>query len=314
MTIARIVTVCLNPAVDRTIQVPGLEIGAHQSGREILRIAGGKAVNVSRVLSAQGRSCVATGFLGRLNRYNFDQFLADPHITDAFVELDGLTRENITLVDPQAGSETHIRDAGLAVGPEALAQLTDRLDRWVVQGAVAVFSGSLPPGVSPAQQVEWIARCARAGAKVAVDTSGAALKALGRSTLWLIKPNLAELGDLVGEEIASPAQALEAARRVARRVENVLVSMGEQGAMLVTQGSACQACAPVPAGQVRNTVGCGDALLGAFLAGLAEGEDGPQALAQAVAVASAAAQSPASATYRPALARELRSAVEMMRW
>src|SRR5512135_1158324 len=97
---ARIIVVSLNPAVDRVIEVPGFTLGAHQTGREIRRLAAGKGMNVAHVLSRLGVPSVATGFLGEQNRAIFADALKADGVADEFLTLPGRTRENITITDP----------------------------------------------------------------------------------------------------------------------------------------------------------------------------------------------------------------------
>jgi 1-phosphofructokinase family hexose kinase len=220
----QLISVCLNPAVDRSIEVDGLVLGEHQTGREVSRVAGGKAVNVTRVLAALDVACLATGFVGESNRLIFDSHLAQPLITEDFVSLPGWTRENITLIDTVAGQETHIRDAGLAITSEAMFALSGKLRSMVTDSSTVVFSGSLPPGVSPAAHAGLIDLCIQAGARVAVDTSGPALAELADRPLWLVKPNAEELVQLVGRPLAGLDDQLAAVGqlRLSRRPNRCL--------------------------------------------------------------------------------------------
>jgi 1-phosphofructokinase len=305
-----VITVTLNAAVDRVIEVDGLTLGAHQAGREVSRTAGGKGVNVSRTLAALGVPSIATGFLGRDNRADFRAFLADPLTTDEFVVLPGRTRENVTLADSRTARETHVRDAGLAVDDAALAALTRKLSRLCAPGRTAVFSGSLPPGLGPVQFVALLDVCEAAGARVAADTSGPALRPLARKRLWLIKPNVAELAELAGRDLPALDDQADAARDLLGRIDMVLLSRGAEGAALFAADLAVVARPAPAAGPPRNTVGCGDVLLGAFLACVTKGADRREALARAVAAAAASAASPVAAAFDPRLAEDLLAAVE----
>jgi 1-phosphofructokinase family hexose kinase len=307
----RVITVSLNPAVDRTIEVPNFTIGAHQLGREVARTPGGKGVNISRVLAAMGVPSAAAGFLGAESRDVFAPLFADGTVGDHFVVLPGRTRENVTITDPAARTETHIRDADLAVTDDALGRLAETLESLCEAGCIAVFSGSLPPGASPADQVALAERCVAAGARVAVDTSGDALRAFAGRRLWLVKPNRSELEQLVGRALGGREEQIAAARQLTAHVEHVLLSCGAEGAYLFTAKLALHARADVEPSRVRNTVGCGDALLGAFVAGMARGGDLRECLAAAAACASASACRPTAATFDPEMMAQLRQKVEL---
>jgi 1-phosphofructokinase len=357
-----VITVTLNPAIDRVIAVDNFEAGAHQVGREVLRVPAGKGINVSRVLAAMGTPSVATGFLGEENRSVYAPLFAGGTIADEFLTLPGATRENFTITDHARNRDTHIRMEGLAADAAALAKLSEKLQRMILAAGhhqvasgpcppLVIFSGSLPPGVSPADFAALVDICLSAGARAAVDTSGPALSAVAAKPLWLVKPNLEELPQLVlGSSMGSlpvrvpplrdagilpardadilsarPAGSLPvrvspvvplflAAREIAARIPNVILSAGAEGAYLFASGptaTALHAVAPVDPAQVRSTVGCGDALLGAYVAGLTKGLTARDAFLQAVAVASASALTPGPADFDPAVAKSLLVSIRM---
>lgn len=309
MNSTTIITVSLNPAIDRIIEVDRFAIGAHQVGREIVRTAAGKALNVSRVLAALGAGNIATGFLGADNRGEFESLLTDPLIIEEFFTLDGRTRENITITDPAAHQETHIRDAGLEVDRRSLGRLEKKLQLLARDGSIVIFSGSLPPGTAPDDLARLAETAAAAGARVAVDSTHDALKAVVRTGLWLTKPNAAELSQLAGRKLTSRAELVATGRDLAEKVELVLLSRGAKGALLVTRDTTIEARIHIPTRRLRNTVGCGDVLLGAFVAGVARGDDAACAIASAVACASASACDVSTAQFDPDVFQELRSKV-----
>ncbi|HOF17413.1 MAG TPA: 1-phosphofructokinase family hexose kinase [Phycisphaerae bacterium] len=306
-----IITVSLNPAIDRVIEVENFTLGEHQVGHEIMRIPGGKAVNVSRVLKTLGVRNIATGFLGRDNRHEFDSVLSGHLVGDEFFLLPGRTRENITIADPKTNQETHIRNPGLTVDPRSLKRLATKLNLVCRQGHFVVFSGSLPPGVEGKDFVTLLDICRSAGAHVAVDTTGEALDAVADQSLWLVKPNAAELARLAGRELHGLDDELRAARALVGRVKIVLFTRGAEGAYLFTEQFALHARAEMDPARVRNTVGCGDVLLGAFLAGLWRGRAMIEAFADAVAAATASACTIAPAEFESQTVAEFRAALRV---
>jgi 1-phosphofructokinase len=304
-----IVTVSLNPAIDRTLEVEEFTLGAHQVGREIVRTPGGKGVNVSRVLATLGVRNIATGFLGADNREEFAPALDNPLLGDEFFTIRGRTRENITIVDRATSTETHIRNPGLEVPERDLKRLGTKLGLLSRKAAIVAFCGSLPPGVSVEAFCDLVDTCLTGFARVVVDTNGPALQAMGSRRLWLLKPNARELGELVGRDLPDLASQQAAARELTETVEIVIVTRGEHGAMLFTGDLALTASVDIGAQRVQNTVGCGDTMLGAFIAGHAAGESLAEAFASAVATATAAACHPATARFDPELLAELRERV-----
>lgn len=300
MAFASIITVSLNPAIDRVVEVDRFAFGAHQEARDVLRTAGGKGINVSRMLAAMGVRTIATGFLGEENRASFDSLFRDSLIRDEFFNLPGRTRENVTIADHHTGQETHLRARGLPVAPRHLARLEKKLGLLAAEGSLVIFSGSLPPEVTPEQFRELVDSCSRAGAKVAVDTSGDALRSMAGRRLWLVKPNSYELPLLVGRDLGSLDEELAAARELAGRVEYVLFTCGAAGAYLFGPDVALHARVDVGDSEICNTVGCGDVLLGAFVAGLSVEQGIHQTFRDAVACATASAMNFTPGEFDPA--------------
>ena len=265
----------------------------------------------SRVLAAMGVPSTASGFLGKDNRGEFDTLFTDGLVKDEFVTLPGRTRENITLMDPATNQETHIRDRGLEIDRNCLHEMRERLRKLCTEGDIVVFAGSLPPRVDPERFSGLIDLCIAAGGRVVVDTSGEAIHAMVGKKLWILKPNTAELGELVGRDLPTRDEQLAAAAETARQVEFVLLSCGAEGAYLLGKDLGLHARPELPAGDVRNTVGCGDVLLGAFVGGLHKGRNPARALRLAVACAAASAAHPATATFETELCKQLEPKVKL---
>ena len=303
MTKENIVTVCFNPAVDKTIVLKQLILGAHQTSEQVFRTQGGKGVNVSRTLNAMGLANTTTGFLGSENRYEFDDFLRHPMIDDRFVMLEGRTRENTTIVDVTARVDTHIRDKGLTVNLEGLAEL-EQIFNEVPPDSLIVFSGSLAPGIELEVFGSMLKKCSSYGLKVVVDISGDALKIASSEKLFLIKPNIEELSQYAGRSLTTQSELIDVAKQDCSKVENVLISMGSQGAILVGQSKIIKVCCPSCNKKTINTVGCGDVLLGSFVGMLSQAENFEKCLKRAVANASACAFHPVPAMFDKKLAGE----------
>jgi len=284
-----IVAVALNPAFDRILHVPGLRVGGHQRGRLLSIQPAGKAVNVARLLAMLGTPCILTGFVGEADRGRFERSFAKTLVRVEMFEGHGLTRENITLVDPERGTETHVRDVGFELTPDDLERLAKKLTILAARGAYVVFAGSLPPGMDAAAFGRLLDIAKKKGAFVAVDSSGAGLEAVRQAQdLWLIKPNREELAELVGRPVETDADLRAAASSLVDRIRHVVVTLGAEGAYLFDRQGAWRARPNVPDQPVIKTVGSGDALLAGFVRARAEKKSPPECLRWGVACGTAA--------------------------
>jgi 1-phosphofructokinase family hexose kinase len=299
-----IITIGFNPAIDRILECPGFHIGGHQQARQITRLASGKSANVSRALAQLGSDSIATGFVGTEEIEFFHEQLlsAGPgRILCRFVEVGGETRENITILDPDRHVETHIRDRGFTVTPQEIELLEKKIAHDLKPGDIAAFSGSLCQGLPSDYFATIIERCSALNAKVVIDSNGEPLKIAARKKLWVLKPNLEEIRQLLGVEVPNAAAALrDAAMPLLANIEHLLISRGPQGAVLLTPRGCYNARNTSRSVPVR-TVGCGDHLLAGFISELAAGRDVERALLMAMAVASARALSPKMDEYDPSL-------------
>ncbi|MEO3868076.1 1-phosphofructokinase [Nonomuraea sp. B12E4] len=288
-----ILTLTLNPSLDRTIEIAALDRGTVIRAAAAHLDPGGKGVNVSRALLANavaGRAVVPFG--GDEGR-QLVRLLAAEGLDMVTVPVSGRTRSNVTLAEPD-GTITKINEPGTALSPAELDTIAEAVlaeahsdgkgADWVVA------SGSLPPEVPADVYARLCRRFAGAGIHVAVDTSGPALgQALGAAPA-LVKPNLEELRGATGMPIRSLGDVVEAAGKLrAAGARTVLASLGADGAVLVEEGGVWHGEAPVTG--PRSSVGAGDAMLAGFLAG---GALGPRALARALAWGAAAVRLPGS--------------------
>jgi len=293
-----VVTVTLNPTIDRIIEVPDFRVGGHLKGRMRSRLPAGKAINVSRAMSALGSPNTAAGWVGDESLELFEDGMRQAGVAVRFTSISGGTRENITIIDPVGRGETHIRDAGPTVTPDDIRRLLDTLAQLAKPDALLVFTGSCAPGLHPDEFGRMLRTCIDRGARVVVDSSGDHLREAAKLPLWLVKPNLLELGELLGYQISHESEIIEAGRRLNEHVAVVLVTMGERGAMCFAEGLVLKGRARVPADSIRSTVGCGDAMLAGFLAATTHaGWRIEDALRQGLAVSAASAMSDGPAVF-----------------
>ncbi len=269
-----IITVTLNPAIDHTVFVDQLIPGTVHRATGSHRQAGGKGVNVATMLSLGGASVAASGFLGEANPSIFEKHFKDHKLQDAFVRVPGETRTGIKIVDTKANDTTDLNLPGPAPTKAQCAKLISKLLKLVQPGTWVVIAGSLPVGVEPAFLVELIHRLRDADAKIAVDSSGAALAAAVEAGVDLAKPNVHELEELLDTPLKDFQTTLSAARQLCReRVPNLIVSLGDEGALFLANKAELMASAPPV--KVISTVGAGDSLLAGYLQGLVRGDSPP---------------------------------------
>jgi 1-phosphofructokinase family hexose kinase len=307
------VTVGLNPAVDTIIEVSGFTIGRHQSGRRRAHLAAGKAANVARAVATLGAPCVAAGFVGRDEASFFDQSLRQIGVETRFTVIAGETRENITIIDPDSDTpaDTHLRMPGFEVAPEDHARLRETLAAVCDENALVIFSGALPPGVTETDLSALIEWCRNRGCLVGVDSRGDTLKQVVTAPLWAIKPNQEELEDVIGRPLADRDAVVDAARAFTAHINHVMVTLGGEGAVLVTSEKAFHASVDWAPGRVLNTVGCGDAFFAGFAIAMRQHADPARALAFAVAVATESSAHPGPAEINPAAVRDLADEVSV---
>lgn len=267
-----IVTVTLNPAIDQTVLLDRLEVGAVNRAVNFHRQPGGKGINVSSMLGGYGIPSVATGFLGDENPRLFKELFNSKPITDAFVWIPGETRTGIKIVDQSSNETTDINFPGLTPSLRDLQQFEEKLRQLVKPGRWFVVAGSLPEGVSLEFFSKMLTLIKSGDAKIAADTSGEALKIAIDAGADLIKPNHHELAEYLGQELPDFPSRIAAATKLQReKVPHVILSLGSEGAIFITPETTLMAAAPPV--KVVSTVGAGDSILAGYLAGLTTGAD-----------------------------------------
>ncbi len=283
---AKILTLTLNPALDLTVELSRLDAGQVNRSEEMHTHAAGKGVNVAQVLADLGHQVTVSGFLGEDNQQAFETLFAKRGFVDAFIRVPGETRSNIKVAE-QDGRITDINGPGPVVDATAQQALLDRLQQIAPGHDAVVVAGSLPRGVTAQWLRELIESLNALGLKVALDSSGEALRAALQASPWLIKPNTEELADALGCEVVSPiAEAQAAARLHAQGIEHVVISHGADGVNWFSVGSALHATPPKVS--VASTVGAGDSLLAGMLHGLLSADTPEQTLRTATAIAAMA--------------------------
>ena len=286
-----IYTVTLNPALDYVVGVSSLKMGEINRTEYSYMTFGGKGLNVSAVLCRLGTPNTALGLCGGFVGKEIIRMAEAEGCVCDFIEIpDRTSRINIKIKD---GGETEINGTGPTVSGSQLNMLYEKLSA-LNEGDILVLSGSIPKNITPTIYMDIMTRLPK-GVKTVVDTTGAPLKNALKCHPFLVKPNAAELGDIYGAKIAVKTDAIFYGKKLLDAgAENVLVSMGGKGAVLITPDDIYEANAPE--GEIINTVGAGDSMVAGFLAAWTQTGSPSAALHLAVAAGSATAFSPALAT------------------
>jgi 1-phosphofructokinase len=306
---AKILTLTMNPALDLTVQLGPLQIGQVNRSDAMLSHAAGKGINVAQVLADLGHELTVAGFLGVDNQQPFETLFAKRGFVDEFVRVPGETRSNIKLAE-SSGRITDLNGPGPEVSLQAQQALAARVEQIAAGFDAVVVAGSLPRGVSAQWLKTLLLRLNAMGLKVALDTSGEALRAGLDASPWMIKPNTEELADALDAPIISIAAQAEAAADLRQRgIEHVVISQGSEGVHWFSSNVALQALPPKVT--VASTVGAGDSLLAGMVHGLLCGHKPEQTLRTATAIAAMAVTQIGFGINDPAQLKRLESGVNV---
>ena len=258
-----IVTVTLNPAVDISYPLKRLDINAANRVQEVSKTAGGKGLNVARVLSQLGEAACASGFLGGSLGDFIRSEIKKQGIADEFVEIGGETRNCIAIL--HEGNQTEILEAGPEISAEEEKRFLTEYKRFIQEASVITLNGSLPAGLDASFYSQLIALAKQAGKPVLLDTGGAVTRDIlsGADKPFLIKPNKAEFAELIGTESVTKEEVIQALDDpIFSGIEWVLVTLGESGAVVKRSDSLYETS--IPKVEVVNPVGSGDSVIAGF--------------------------------------------------
>jgi 6-phosphofructokinase 2 len=291
MTMPDIVTFTINPAVDISTSVALVRQAHKLRCAAPRRDPGGGGINVARVVTRFGADVLAVFTVGGPIGEHLKELVAREDIRSLTIPIRADTREDLAVVESETGQQYRFVLPGPALAETEWRACLDALASPDIKPRFLVASGSLPPGVPDdfyASVVEVMRSSGAKDAKIIVDTSGLPLQRALEAGVYLIKPNLREMRELLGAPMDREHDCIAACRRLVKegRAEVVALTLGHYGAMLVTRDVALRAD-PVPIKPV-STVGAGDSFLGALVARLAAGRDMEDAFRYAVAAGSAA--------------------------
>ncbi|GIN56327.1 tagatose-6-phosphate kinase [Lederbergia ruris] len=299
-----IVTVTLNPAVDIAYKVDHFKIGHGHRVEPGRKTAGGKGLNVSRVLKKLGENPVCTGFLGGNNgKWIMDQ-LGQEELEHTFIEIKGETRTCLAFLDEELGTQTELMEKGPVVSEEEQEEFEEVLKQLMSEAGMIIASGSLASGI-PASYYREIGEWARAvHIPILLDTSGEALEKGIEGKPFLIKPNKDELCNYMNQPDLTLDEMIAAAKKICGQgVQYVLVSLGKEGAILVGNDHFLKA--EIPTVQVVNPVGSGDSMLAGMAYALQKKYSLEECLKWACACGTANAMEQGTGTIQPHIVQEL---------
>ncbi len=308
-----IYTVTLNPAIDKTAEIPSFAVDAVNRIVRVRKDPGGKGINVSKVIESLGGDSVAYAVLGGDTGKELEKMLSGHRFQLESIRTEYETRTNIKIVDPTLHTNTDINEPGTAFGSGTLEELKQSLRKRLTEGDILVLSGSVPAGTDKGIYGELTVMGKECGAKVFLDADGELFARGVDAVPFLVKPNRFELEQYFGRQLRTREELCGAGRELLEKgIRVVLISLGADGAVLCRddgnargQEAACRKAASqetavslcrgvsylwaeglsVP---VASTVGAGDSMTAAFAYGVDRKMDCEDAFRLSVSAGSAA--------------------------
>ncbi|MYN69567.1 tagatose-6-phosphate kinase [Streptococcus suis] len=264
-----ILTITLNPSVDIAYQLNQFRLDSVNRVEKVQKTAGGKGLNVTRVLKQIGEDVLATGFIGGELGNDVKNQLYQNHIKSSFVEISGETRNCIAIL--HEGQQTEILEQGPTIQEHEALNFIEHLRNLLSKVEVVVISGSLPKGLESDYYVKIVELCKKFGVAVVLDCSGEALKKVleSKEKPMVIKPNTEELSQLIGSDITDENQELQSvlSSQMFQGIEWIVVSLGAKGAFAKHKDKFYRV--RIPKIDVVNPVGSGDSTVAGIAASLA---------------------------------------------
>jgi 1-phosphofructokinase len=279
-------TVTLNPALDKTLEVNNFEIDAVNRVSSVRIDAGGKGINVSKLIKILGGRSKAFGILCGRNGDYIKEYLDRSGIENDFVYAEGETRTNLKIIDSIQHTNTDVNEPGPYVPYDKIKELEQKVFGGIDENTVLVLSGSIPKSVSTDIYYRWLDKAKKLKLRAILDCDGELLKKGIKAAPYLIKPNINELEELLGRKVSSMDDMLKSARELLKSgIKVVVLSLGSEGALFVKDGCAIHAKGIKI--DVKSTVGAGDSMVAALAFALDEGMSFEKAAALSAAAGTA---------------------------
>ena len=305
-----ITTVTLNASIDKAYWMDEtMQYGKVMRVASCRNSAGGKGLNVARIIKLCGEEVQATGLVGGYNGAYLEDLLSKDGIPHQFEHIQGETRCCINILDKTYGSTEYL-EPGCEVTDEEEQKFIHLFDRIIDESEVITISGSIPKGLKPDIYERMIRQVKSKGKKVILDTSGKLLKNGIQACPTMVKPNKDEIEQLYNKQMKSMHDVIECAKDLHYRgIPYVVISLGSEGALMVCDQGVYHVKPPKI--EVVNTVGCGDSMIGALAVSLKRNDSPKMALKYAAAVAAANALSPNTGDFEPQNCRKIMELVKV---
>jgi 6-phosphofructokinase 2 len=293
-----IVTITMNPAVDKSTSVNKLVPEKKMRCTELITEAGGGGINVSKAIKELEGESLAVFPSGGMNGKLIENYLTQKQIQFKAISVEHETRENIVVRETDTNSQFRFVMPGAVLSEQEAQSCFNILQQLQPRPSFIVASGSLPPGL-PENFFGQLAKIVKQlNAKYVIDTSGKPLQLAAKEGVYLLKPNLSELCALVGKEHLELNEVDDAAMQVIKdgRCEVMVVSMGPSGALLVTRDGFEHV--PTPTVKKQSTVGAGDSMVAGMVWMLSQGKSLRETIRFGVACGTAATMNPGTQLFK----------------
>ncbi|WP_432663270.1 1-phosphofructokinase [Wukongibacter baidiensis] len=264
-----IATITLNPSVDKRYFVTDFQKDGVFRAKETQETAGGKGLNVARVIKSLDEPVITTGFIGGKNGQIIEEKLNELQIIDEFVKIEGETRNCIAILSDDS-SQTEILESGPSISQKEIDKFLVRYDEILSKATILCASGSIPHNLPRDIYKELILRAKEYNVKFLLDTSGDGFKTGIESAPYLVKPNKEELEELTEISIESEEDIIISGKELLKKgIEIVVISLGGEGSIVFSRDNIFKV--KLPNVTVVNPVGSGDSMIAGFAVALKRG-------------------------------------------
>jgi 1-phosphofructokinase len=281
-----IITVTLNPALDKTVDIDEFKIGNVNRIMSTRFDAGGKGINVSKVVNELKHKSIALGFLGGGSGSKIKQYLDGLNIDNEFLSFKGETRTNLKIIDKVNRTHTDINESGPSLDEQDIKNIKEKIMEYCTFDSLVVLSGSVPSGVCSDIYGEIIKAVKTMGGKVILDADGEMLMHGIKAGPYMVKPNIDELQEAFGITINNEDEVIKTAKKVLEYgVKYVVISQGSEGSLFIS-GDKVAKVKGIKV-EVKSTVGAGDSMVAALAVAVEAGYSFEEAIKLACATSTA---------------------------
>jgi len=281
-----IITVTLNPAIDKTIEIDEFKIGNVNRIVSTRVDVGGKGINVSKVIKELQHKSLALGFLGGGSGNQIKKYLDDSNIRNDFLTVKGETRTNLKIIDKVNNTHTDINENGPSVTLSDITNMKEKIIEYCEEKSLVVLSGSVPSGINSSIYAEIIKDIKNKGGKVILDADGDMLMQGMKAGPYLVKPNIDELEKAFGISIDNENKIIEISKKILEYgVKYVVISLGGEGSMFISRDKIAKVAGLQV--EVKSTVGAGDSMVAAMAVAIENNYDFEETIKLACATSTA---------------------------